>query len=646
MLGLAHLDREFDYLIDEHQDELATPGVRVRVRFSGRLIDGFLLDRVDETEHPGRLGWLERVVSGEPVLDPALTQVCRAVADRYAGTLSDVLRLAVPPRHARTEQEDPPGVGSPVATIPDLTAWHSYTASASFIDLLAAGHPRAVWQATAGEDWPARLAELAAVTASAGRGSLIVVPDQRDLDRLEQACTPLFGDRCVTLAAGLGPTARYRRWLAVRRGAADVVLGTRSAIFAPVHDLGLIVVWDDGDDSLNEPRAPYPHPREVAVIRSHQQRSALVIGGVARTTEAQSLVAAGWAHDLLADRPTVRSRTARVLALSAEDRRVAGDPLARSARIPGVAFDAARRAVAADRPVLFSVPRRGYIPSLACARCRAHARCRVCHGPLQLDAREQISCRWCGRGEPAFRCAECGGTEVRALTTGAGRTAEELGRAFAGVPITTSGGSSVTASVPDGARIVVATPGAEPDADHGYGAAILLDTWAQLDRADLRAAEDAVRHWMSVGSMVRPHTDGGTLVIVADAGLSPVQAVIRWDPVGFADEELRQRNELGFPPAVTMASVDGTRATVSAFVDAVALPPTGELLGPVPLPAGVRPPAGSGDTFDGAVERILLRVPRRNGRQLSAALTAAQIHRNTQHETGPIRVQVDPPTIG
>jgi hypothetical protein len=72
MLGLAHLDREFDYLIDEQQDEVATPGVRVRVRFSGRLIDGFLLDRVDETAHTGRLGWLERVVSGEPVLDPAL----------------------------------------------------------------------------------------------------------------------------------------------------------------------------------------------------------------------------------------------------------------------------------------------------------------------------------------------------------------------------------------------------------------------------------------------------------------------------------------------------------------------------------------------------------------------------------------------
>lgn len=646
MLGLAHLDREFDYLIDEQQDEVATPGVRVRVRFSGRLIDGFLLDRVDETDHTGRLGWLERVVSGEPVLDPALIGVCRAVADRYAGTLSDVLRLAVPPRHARTEKEDPPNAASAVAAVPDLTAWQAYPAAPSFIDLLPAGNPRAVWQATAGEDWPTRLAELAAVTAAAGRGAIIVVPDQRDLDRLERVCAPLFGDRCVTLAAGLGPTARYRRWLAVRRGAADVVLGTRSAIFAPVHDLGLLVVWDDGDDSLNEPRAPYPHPREVAVIRSHQQRSALVVGGLARTTEAHALVAAGWAHDLLADRATVRARTARVLALSAEDRRVAGDPLARSARIPGIAFDAARRAVAADRPVLFSVPRRGYVPSLACARCRAHARCRACHGPLQLDAGDQISCRWCGRAERAFRCAECGGSQVRALTTGAGRTAEELGRAFADVPVTTSGGANIAPTVPDGARIVVATPGAEPIADGGYGAAIVLDTWAQLDRADLRAAEDAVRHWMAVGSMVRSHTDGGSLVIVADAGLAPVQAVIRWDPVGFADEELNQRGELGFPPAVTMASVDGARDTVSAFVDAMALPPTGELLGPVPLPVGVRPPAGSGDAFDGAVERILVRVPRRDGRQLSAALTAAQVHRNAQHETGPIRVQVDPPTIG
>ncbi len=648
MLGLAHLDRPFDYLIDTDQDADAQPGVRVRVRFSGRLVDGFLLERIAESDHDGKLGWLERVVSPEPVLTPEMSRVCRAVAERYAGTMSDVLRLAVPPRHARTEKEttdEPTSTVGPVST----AAWGRYHAADAFLASLSDGQPRAVWQATPGEDWAARIAELATITAAAGRGVVVIVPDQRDLDRLEKACAPLLGDRCVTLAAGLGPTARYRRWLRVRRGCADVVLGTRSAVFAPVHDLGLIVVWDDGDDSLDEPRAPYPHPREVAVLRAHLAGAAMVIGGFARTAEAHSLVTAGWAHDLVANRSVVRSATARVVALSDDDSRVARDPLAFSARIPEVAFDAARRAIAADAPVLFSVPRRGYIPSLACVRCREHARCRACHGPLQMDAHRRLSCRWCGRIESRFRCAECGGSEVRALTTGAGRTAEELGRAFAGVPVVTSGGGSIVDDVPDGARVVVATPGAEPVAPQGYGAAVILDTWAQLDRADLRVDENAVRRWMAVGALVRPHAQGGSLVIVADASLAPVQALIRWDPVGFADITLHERAELGFPPAVTMAAIDGASRTIATFVESLDLPGGGETLGPVPLPDGVRPPAGSAEHGDRAgddIERVLVRVDRARGRELAAALTAAQIRRSTHHDTGPIRVQIDPPTIG
>ncbi|MDL9935799.1 primosomal protein N' [Gordonia sp. ABSL1-1] len=647
LLGLTHLDRPFDYLVDADQDAVAIPGVRVRVRFAGRLVDGFLLDRIERSDHKGKLGWLDKVVSAEPVLTPELARLCRSVANRYAGTTSDVVRLAIPPRHARTEKEITPEPESVVGEC-DRSAWRAYGSADSFLDSLATGQPRAIWQALPGEDWPKRLAELAALTAAAGRGAIIVVPDQRDLDRLEAACAPLLGDRCVTLAAGLGPTARYRRWLAVRRGAAQVVLGTRSAIFAPVADLGLVVVWDDGDDSLAEPRAPYPHPREVGVLRSHLEQAALVVGGFARTAEAQALVGAGWAHDLVADRAAVRAAGPRVQAISDDDVVVARDPLARSARIPALGFDAARKALAADHPVLFSVPRRGYIPSLACTRCREHARCRACHGPLELDAAGALSCRWCGRGERTFRCPNCGGTQVRALVTGARRTAEELGRAFAGVPVVTSGGTSVVDEIPGGARVVVATPGAEPVADGGYGAAILLDTWAQLDRADLRVEENAVRRWMAVGALVRPHADGGRMVIVADAGLPPVQAIVRWDPIGFAGIQLAQRAELGFPPAVTMASVDGPRSVITDFVDHLELPDGADVLGPVPLPPGVRPPAGSAEweVADDDVDRVLLRVDRGHGRLLADALIAGQVRRNTHRETGPIRVQMDPPTIG
>ncbi|NMO00443.1 primosomal protein N' [Gordonia sp. TBRC 11910] len=649
LLGLTHLDRPFDYLVDAEQDAAAAPGVRVRVRFAGRLVDGFVLERIATSDHSGKLSWLDRVVSPEQVLPPQLATLCRAVADRYAGTMSDVIRLAVPPRHARTEAEAVSIVPLPDVAPPNLDAWQQYSGFDGYLGAVrSGGAPRAVWQAAPGEDWPARLAELAAATLAAGRGVIIVVPDQRDLDKLEAACEPLVGDRAVSLAAGLGPTARYRRWLAVLRGRADVVLGTRSAGFAPVRDLGLVVVWDDGDDSLDEPRSPYPHPREVAVLRSYGEKAALVIGGFARSAEAQVLVDAGWAHDLLAPRAEIRARAPRVVALSGEDASVAHDPLARSARIPAVAFKAARTALDADTSVLFSVPRRGYIPSVACERCRTHARCRACHGPLQLDSNGELSCRWCGRGERNFNCVACGGSRIRALSTGAGRTAEELGRAFAGVPVTTSGGASIVDAVKPGARVVVATPGAEPVAPQGYGAAIILDTWAYLDREDLRAAETAVRRWLAIAALVRPASSGGSVIIVADAGVPAVQAIIRWDPVGFASAELADRAELGFPPAVTMAAVDGGAHTITAFVDSVTLPTSGTVLGPVPLPSGVRAPAGSSDVGrdSGPLERILLRVDRGHGRELTRALSAAQILRNAHHETGPIRVQVDPPTIG
>ena len=102
-IPLAHLDRPFDYLVPERAATAAVPGCRVRVRFAGQLADGFVLDRADRSDHPGRLSYLERVVSPEPVLTPEIAGLARAVADRYAGTLADVLRLAVPPRHGGTE---------------------------------------------------------------------------------------------------------------------------------------------------------------------------------------------------------------------------------------------------------------------------------------------------------------------------------------------------------------------------------------------------------------------------------------------------------------------------------------------------------------------------------------------------------------
>ena len=184
------------------------------------------------------------------------------------------------------------------------------------------------------------------------------------------------------LAAGLGPAARYRRWLAALRGTARVVVGTRSAVFAPAVDLGLIAIWDDGDDTYAEPRAPYSHAREVAMLRSHETGAAFVAAGFARTAEVQAVVDSGWAHNLVADRAVVRSCSPRISAPGDTDIALERDPVARAVRIPGVAFAAARSALKEGAAVLVQVPRRGYVPSLACAKCRTPARCRHCNGKL------------------------------------------------------------------------------------------------------------------------------------------------------------------------------------------------------------------------------------------------------------------------
>jgi primosomal protein N' (replication factor Y) len=216
---------------------------------------------------------------------------------------------------------------------------------------------------------------------------------------------------------------------------------------------------------------------------------------------------------------------------------------------------------------------------------------------------------------------------MRAVVVGAGRTAEELGRAFPGVAVRTSGGGRVLAAVDARPSLVVATPGAEPVAAQGYGAALLLDGWALLSRPDLRATEEALRRWMNAAALVRP---GGRVVVGADAAVPVVQALVRWDPAGYAARELAERTELGFPPSVRLASVTGAAHAVAELIDAAELPEGSEVIGPVTA-------GGANDE-----ERMLIRAPRAKSAQLAAALKAAASLRSARKAADPVKLVVDP----
>jgi primosomal protein N' (replication factor Y) (superfamily II helicase) len=302
------------------------------------------------------------------------------------------------------------------------------------------------------------------------------------------------------------------------------------------------------------------------------------------------------------------------------------DPAAVTARLPSLAWRAAREALARGNPVLVQVPRRGYVPSLACVRDRTPARCATCSGPLASSSQDAIAaCRWCGRPAGDWACPTCGGRRMRAVVVGAGRTAEELGRAFPGVTVRTSGGERVLSAVDGGPALVVATPGAEPVAAEGYGAALLLDGWALLSRADLRAGEETLRRWMNAAALVRP---GGKVVVGTDAAAPAVQALVRWDPAGAAARELADRVELGFAPATRMAALTGVPAAVEDLLSAAVLPDGAEVIGPAPT---------GNDT-----ERMLIRVPRALGAELATALKAAASGRSSRKAADPVKIVLDP----
>ncbi|MFI9727838.1 primosomal protein N' [Streptomyces sp. NPDC102351] len=657
--GVLHLDRYFDYAVPEELDADAQPGVRVRVRFGagrhrvrdgrregGGLIDGFLVERLPESDYAGPLAALAQVVSPEQVLDEELLGLVRAVADRYAGSLADVLQLAVPPRNARAEQRPSPDP-LPPPPAPAAGSWERYDQGPAFLESLASGgSPRAVWNTLPGPRWSEEIARAVAATLSSGRGALVVLPDGRAVARLDAALTDLLGEgRHAVLTADAGPEKRYAQWLAVRRGAVRAVIGTRAAMFAPVRDLGLVAVWDDGDDNLSEQHAPQPHAREVLLLRAAQDRCGFLLGGWNCTVEAAQLVETGWARPLHAAREQVRAAAPLVRTVGDQD--LARDEAARVARLPTLAWQAVREGLR-HGPVLVQVPRRGYVPRMACADCRAPARCRHCSGPLEAHGSDDLRCGWCGRTESGWHCPECGGFRLRAQVVGARRTAEELGRAFPAVPVRTSGREHVLDTVPGTPAVVVSTPGAEPVAEGGYAAALLLDGWAMLSRPDLRAGEDALRRWMAAAALVRPQSAGGTVVVVAEPTLRPVQALVRWDPAGHALRELAERGELGFPPVSRMAAVSGPGEAVAEFLGAVELPARAEVLGPVPLPVtpagrprrpGAPPP---GEQWD----RALIRVPPGNGAALAAALKSAQAARMARGGSTPVWVRIDPPDIG
>lgn len=616
---LPQLDRLFDYAVPAELGDVPL-GVRVRVplRTAGRVIDGYVVEL--DTEHDGDrpLSEVDSVVSPVAVLPERLYRLARRAADRAAGSASDVLRLVIPKRQVRVEKawsDDSPKLApsdEALSAASELIA--SYD---SLADVLDAGGRAAVEAIPVRHHddpgWAALLASAAARTLAAGRSSVLVVPDHRDLDQLLAALGSYVPDQAVVrIDSRQTNPDRYRAFLRSLEDAPCIVVGNRSAVYAPVR-AGVVAVWDDGDPLLGEPLAPYINARDAALLRQEQEGSALLFVGHTRTTDVERLVAHGWLQDVRAARRVLP----RVILSTPQEMDA---PTAQ--RMPSSAFLSARNA-AAEGPVLVQVSRPGFAPSLVCAECRAPARCAHCGGPLGAKHRGAVPvCAWCGRGARAWACPTCSSTKLRLASSGSERTADELGKAFPGIRVIVADSAHPVERVADKPALVVATRGAEPLAEGGYRAVVLLDGPRMLQAPDLRIGESCLRWWSNAAALAAP---GAPINLVGVDG-AIARALATWSQSAYARTELSERAPLHMPPAARVALVEGSTASVAralASLQELALP-SDAVLGPVPIESDDYPPR----------VRALIRFDYSAGARVATTLRAAVVAEAVSNRRG------------
>jgi primosomal protein N' (replication factor Y) len=587
---LFHLDRPFTYRVPEALAGQVHLGSRVKVPFGGRRrVDAWVIGRAAELPPDARD--LLRVVSPIPSFGPAELDLIRWVADRYAATVTDTLRLAIPPRVAAVEASveagaphpappgapdpappdaphpSPPEAGAPAREgsrrpgglrgavhSPSLaSAAHrpspppavSARPSDPLVGLVAGGRAGAVyWRPLPGEDRGARVIALVEAALERRRGAIVVTPEVAAGSAVGDAVRKAFPD-AADLASDLSDRRRYRAWAELRLGRRLVVVGGRSSVLAPLPALGCVVVDDEANFAHKEQRTPRFHARDVALRRAAASRALCVLTGTVPSAEALAAMQAGQCRLLTPDRAAERAARPLVEVVDPDDE----GPTA--ARLHPRGLAAIRSALGRQEPAYVLVPRRGGADPAA----------------------------------PGARTA--------------GQVAAELARILPGVPVWRLDREVVDPGM------VPPWPGQRPGVvvgtvagvkDHppltGCRTVVVVGADTALGQAEVRAAEEAYRTWSRAATWCGPRGGAGRLVLqTRHGGHHAVQALVRWDPEFFWRHELPRRVELGFPPARRLVLVEGPEpgeATAALAALAAALGPKVELLGPAAMGRGWR----------------------------------------------------------
>jgi len=519
------LDRPFTYLLREDAD--VGIGSLVSVPFHGRTVRGWVLGPVEAP--PPRVLPVRRVLSAVRFFDPAMLSLLRWVSHRYIAPLCVAIDRSHPPRVAGEENaqtvQAQGRVGSPAAPPfhPGVTTWV---------------------RPLPGEE-AAECVRAVAACVEAGRQALVLVPEAEPLPETARVALEAFGDRAANFTGGDG-RERYRTWLGIGAGRYDVVVGTRPAVFAPLHGLGLMWISREVHPGHREERSPYYHVREVAAARARLHGAACVLASLSPSVQTVAAVSAGSVRVRRPSRALERSRAPLVETTPPE-----GED--RSIRLG--------RLLKQVRSAALIVSRRGYGVARVCRSCGEPASCAACRGAIGMTG-GAFSCRVCGA---PGRCASCGGASFGVERGGTERVAEwAAGLTGSSLGVEREG---ETPPRPGPEALIVGTAAAVKDVGSaGLDLVAILDPDRALARPGLEAGERALATWMEAAAWARPRATGGrVLVQTRRPGHPGIQGLVRWEPEPFLRAEAAARTAAGFPPGHPVFRVEGTAALSTAL---------------------------------------------------------------------------------
>jgi primosomal protein N' (replication factor Y) len=421
---------------------------------------------------------------------------------------------------------------------------------------------------TPGEDPFSVMGEWVAKRSALG-GVLVVLPEAREVALLSEKLHSLALNFSV-LDGSLTRTERYSNFLDVASGNSRIVIGSRSAIFAPVNDLKTLIVFREGSQSHYEVRTPGWNTRDVAIIRSQMGSIDLTFAGFSPSSEVAHLIDRG---DVL-----LKGRSASV------------DATAFTAQygelLPDRLFSPIRKALEKGS-VLFLVSRKGYSTAISCKSCRNIATC-DCGGRISFDGPEKgYRCSLCDKKGGAWSCRWCKKDQPVLLGRGNQRFAQEIGRAFPGFPVVISDANTPIDVVSEERSLVLATAGMAPMAKNGYQAVVILEGDALFTQLDLRAHERAREAIMQSAALLAKK---GKALLVIDSAHPIVASVSRWNLAPLLMRELSERSQTHLPPVVHAITIEMGHGECSSFIAGVEksategrISPSTRILGPTKI---------------------------------------------------------------